>query len=295
MILREMSMQIKYLVTEGVPKARIARQLGVSRSTVYNHLKREGAFPKVRERRGSKLDRFKGYVESRLEQFDLPCTVLLRELAELGYGGGLTILRDFVRPLKGEFTRRVTERFETVPGRQAQIDWGECGALDVDGERKKLYVFVMVLGFSRMLFVRFTTSSKLPVLLSCLQEALSRLGIPKEVLVDNMRQAVDQHDVTTGTVRWNSTFLDFAEHHGFLPVACPPYWPRAKGKVERGVAYVKKSFLEGRSFTDLRDLNLQADAWVDAIANVRDHGTTHARPIDRYAQEAPALRPNCVW
>ena len=103
--------------------------------------------------------------------------MLLRELAELGYGGGLTILRDFVRPLKREFTRRVTERFETVPGRQAQIDWGECGTVEVSGEHRKLYVFVMVLGFSRMLFVRFTTSSKLPVLLSCLQEGLSTLGI----------------------------------------------------------------------------------------------------------------------
>ena len=99
---------------------------------------------------------------------------------------------------------------------------------------------------------------------------------------------VDQHDVTTGTVRWNRSFLDFAEHHEFLPAACPPYWPRAKGKVERGVGYVKKSFLEGRSFTDLSD---QVDAWVDTVANVRIHGTTGARPIDRYAKEAPALCP----
>ena len=107
MILREMSMQIKYLAGEGVPKTQVARQLGVSR------------------------------------------------------------VRDF----------------------------------------------------SRMLFVRFTTSSKLPVLLFCLQEGLSTLGIPKEVLVDNMRQAVDQHDVTTGTVRWNSAFLDFAEH--WVRRTCP--------------------------------------------------------------------------
>ncbi len=271
------------------PKARIARQLGVSRGTVYNHLEREEPFPKLRKKRVSKLERFKRYIGSRLERFDLPCTVLYRELVALGYEGGLTILRDYVRPLKRELTRRVCERFETDPGRQAQIDWGECGTVVVDGERRKLYVFVMVLGCSRMLFVRFTTSSKLPVLMSCLQEAFGRIGIPREILVDNMRQAVDQHDVTTGTVRWNRSFLDFTEHHEFLPAACPPYWPRAKGKVERGVGYVKKSFLEGRSFTDLSDLNHQVDAWVDTVANVRIHGTTGARPIDRYAEEAPAL------
>ena len=281
-------MQIKQLSNEGVPKVRIASHLGVSRSTVYNHLG-GGERSKPRKKRVSKLDPFKGHIGSRLEQFDLPCTVLHRELAALGYAGGLTILRDYVRPFKRDLTRRVSERFETEPGRQAQIDWGECGSIEVGGERKKLYVFVLVLGYSRMLFARFTTSSRLPELLACLQEAFGELGIPRQLLVDNMRQAVDQHDVSTGTVRWNKTFLDFADHHGCLPAACPPYWPRAKGKVERGVGYIKRSFLEGRSFTGLADLNRQIVSWLGTVANVRDHGTTGARPIDRYAEEASAL------
>ena len=230
MILREMSMQIKYLAREGVQKKTIAERLGVSRQTVYNHLNRreDEPFPKPRPARPSKLDPFKEYVQARLERFDLPATVLCREIKEQGYRGGLTILRDFVRPLKQELVRRVTERFETLPGQQAQIDWGECGSLEVGGERRTLYVFVMVLGYSRMTYARFTTSSKLPVLLGCLARAFEALGIPKELLVDNMKQAVDQHDVTTGTVRWNKGFLDFADHHGVLPVASPPYWPRVK-------------------------------------------------------------------
>lgn len=280
-------MQIKQLSREGVPKARIASQLGISRSTVYNHLACKP--PKSRGKRVSKLDRFQGYIRSRLEQFDLPCTVLHQELTALGYDGGLTILRDFVRTLKRDLTRRVSERFETEPGRQAQIDWGECGTIEVGGERRKLYVFVQVLGYSRMLFARFTTSSRLPTLLACLQEAFGTLGIPRQILVDNMRQAVDQHDVSTGTVRWNRAFLAFADHYGFLPSACPPYWPRAKGKVERGVGYIKRSFLEGRSFTDLANLNLQLDVWLDAVANVRKHGTTGSRPVDRYTEEIPVL------
>jgi transposase len=119
MMLREMSMQIKWLAGQGVQKARIAAQLNVSRQTVYNHLQRgDEPFPKRRGPRSSKLDGFKGYIRSRLENFDLPATVLLREVRAQGYCGGLTVLRDFVRPLRKELIRRVTERFETVPGQQ---------------------------------------------------------------------------------------------------------------------------------------------------------------------------------
>ncbi|MGH7558114.1 MAG: IS21 family transposase [Gemmatimonadota bacterium] len=284
-------MQIKFLARQGVPKAAIARRCGVSRQTVYNHLTRTEPFPKRRRSRGSKLDPFKDHLRSRLEEFDLPATVLGQEIESKGYTGGLTILRDFIRPLKAELTRRVIERFETVPGRQAQIDWGECGTITVGGESKTLYLFVMVLGYSRMTYARFTTSSKLPTLLGCLQAAFKRLGIPAEILVDNMKQAVESHDVATGAVRWNPTFLDFAEHHGFLPVACPPYWPQAKGKVERGIGYIKTSFLEGRRFTDLDDLNRQLEVWLDTVANVRVHGTTGERPVDRHAREMVELRP----
>lgn len=290
MMLREMSMQIKWLESQGVPKARIAAQFNVSRQTVYNHLNRgDVPFPKPRGSRSSKLDGFKSYVRSRLENFDLPATVLLREIRAQGYAGGLTVLRDFVRPLRKELIRRVTERFETVPGQQAQMDWGECGTIEVDGERRTLYVFVLVLGYSRMMYARFTTSSKLPVLLGCMSRAFQALGIPAEVLVDNMKQAVDQHDVSTGTVRWNRQFLDFASHHRFLPIASPPYWPRVKGKVERGVGYIKTSFLEGRSFCSLEDLNRQLETWLAEVANVRVHGTTGERPVDRHAREMQQL------
>lgn len=291
MILREMSMHIKLLADDGVNKAEIARRFGISRQTVYNHLNRSGPFPKPRKKRASKLDPFKKHIRARLERFDLRATVLFEEIRALGYRGGLTILRDFVRPLKEEFARRVTERFETLPGRQAQIDWGECGTIAVGGERRKLYVFVMVLGYSRMLYARFTTSSRLPVLLGCLVRAFEALGIPREILVDNMKQAVEQHDPATGTVRWNRRFLDFADHHGFLPVAAPPYWPRVRGKVERGVGYIKSSFLEGRTFTDLDDLNRQLEVWLDTVANVRVHGTTRERPVDRHRLELAHLRP----
>jgi transposase len=287
----EIIVQIKHLARNGVTKTEIARQCGVSRQTVYNRLASNELRPRARAPRASKLDPFKAYIRARLEKFDLPATSLLRELRQRGFTGGLTILRDYMAPLKAEFTRRVTERFETVPGQQAQIDWGECGTVEVGGERRKLYVFVLVLGYSRMMYARFTTSTRLPELLDCLVRSFDRLGIPTELLVDNMKQAVEDHDVASGVVRWNPTFLAFMHHHRSHPLASPPYWPRVKGKVERGVGYVKSSFLEGRAFVDVDDLNRQLEVWLDGVDNVRLHGTTKARPVDRFAAEQAAMQP----
>lgn len=291
MTVREMIVEIKYLVRQGVSKSEVARRCGVSRQTVYNLLDRDELGPRPRRPRRSKLDAYKSYIRARLERFDLPAPTLLAELRTRGYAGGVSILREYMAPLKAEYTRRVTERFETVPGQQAQIDWGECGTVEVGGQRRKLYVFVMVLGYSRMLYARFTTSTRIPVLLDCLVQGFDRLGIPSELLVDNMKQAVEEHDVSTGTVRWNPTFLDFVHHHQTHPVASPPYWPRVKGKVERGVGYLKTSFLEGRSFVDVDDLNRQLESWLDKVANVRVHGTTHQRPLDRFGADQAAMRP----
>ncbi len=283
-------MTLRYLAGEGEPIATLARRFGLSRQTIYNQLARATSAPPPRPPRPSALDPFRDYLGARLESFDLPAPVLLRELRAQGYPGGLTVLRDAIRPLKAEQIRRVTERFETLPGRQAQADWGECGTITVGGETKKLYLFVLVLGYSRMLFARFTTSTKQPALFACLQAAFDTLGIPAELLVDNMKQCVDRHDVATRTVHWAPAFLDFAEHYGVLPVASPPYWPRVKGKVERGVGYVKRSFLEGRVCTDLADLNAQLTTWLATVANQRVHGTTKAVPAVRFAEECSALR-----
>ena len=289
MICLEDSMLLRHLAGQGEPKQKIAERVGVCRQTVYNHIHQENLERKPRKARASKLDPYKSYIDGQLEEYDLPATVLLKRVKERGYTGSITILRDYVRQVKAEKVRDVTRRFETSPGHQAQVDWGECGHIVVDGVRKKLYVLVVVLGFSRMMFARFTTSMRQPVLLQCLREAFGELGIPSELLVDNMKTAVDLH--TADGVRFNRTFLDFCDHHGVMPKAAPPYWARAKGKVERGVAYIKHSFLEGLTFCDLADLNAQLQVWLDGTANVRVHGTTGERPIDRYTREQPHMRP----
>lgn len=290
MIQQETLMMIRHFVREGVPVARVARQFGVCRQSVYNHVGGGGLGRKSEKPRGSKLDSYKEYVKRRLERFDLPASVLLREVRAQGYTGGRSILCDFVRCVKREHVLRVTERFESEPGCQAQIDFAECGYIEVDGVRRRLYLFDFVLGFSRMMCSRFIITTKQSELFSSLKAAFGALGVPVEILVDNMKQAVEHHDPVTGVVRFNRTFLDFAEHYGFLPVAAPPYWPRVKGKVERNIGYVRRSFLCGRSFSGLDDLNAQFKVWQDTEANVRIHGTTGRRPVDLYQEELRVLR-----
>ena len=286
-------MSIRQEKENGMPVTRIARRYGISRQSVYNVVNGVSGAARERVPRASLLDAFKPYLRARLARFDLPATVLLREIQRQGYAGGISILKAFVAGVKTDFVRAVIERFETLPGVQAQIDWGECGTIVEHGVSRRLYLFVFVLGFSRITFARFTTSMRQPELLSCTREAFETWGVPQELLVDNMKTAVDRHLVGE-EVRFNAGFLGFCEHYGSLPVACPPYWPRAKGKVEAGVKYLKNSFLAGRSFTTLADLNAQLDAWLDSVANARVHATTNERPIDRFERERAALRSAAI-
>lgn len=277
------------LLEEGLPKTTIARHLGRSRQTIYNWLTQQ---PRPRTRRNSKLDPYKPYIENRLRLFDLPATVVLQEIREQGYEGGITILRDFMAKVKQHEVRRLVERFETEPGRQAQVDWASCGTIEHGGRTRRLSLLVVTLGYSRVLWARFVVHERRSVLLKLLEHAFRELGgVPRELLFDNMKQVVDMvRTAETGAVV-NAEFQRFADHWGFEVLVSPPYWPRVKGKVERAIQYIKRSFLEGRSFTDLGDLNAQLQLWLAEAANVRLHGTTKVRPVDRLAAEQQAMRP----
>lgn len=281
------------LIEEGFGVSAIARRLGHCRQTIYNWRKKKEspeAAP-ARTRRKSKLDPFKSFIESTLRRFDLPATTVLEKIRKQGYEGGITILRDFVAGVKEQEVRRVVERFETEPGRQAQVDWGSCGTILHEGRRRRLSLLVVVLGHSRTIWARFVVSERRPILLELLELAFRQLGgVPKELLVDNMKQAIDLVRTADRDAKVNEEFQHFADHWGFDVVACPPYWPRAKGKVERAIQYLKRSFLEGCSFTDLDDLNAQLVTWLAETANVRIHGTIKVRPVDRLAADQEAMR-----
>lgn len=275
-------MDVKSLASEGVSKREIARRTGLSRNTVRKVLRGEHPMRMKPVERGSKLDPYKAHVRERYEAYGLSAVRPIEEIRPLGYTGGIVTLRRYLRTLKApaERMKRVTVRFETPPGKQAQVDWSECGRFEVDGKKLTIYAFLMVLSFSRTMYVRFTTSMRMAELIACHQAAFSYFGgWPREILYDNMKQ------VRVGPGKLNEAFMDFAAHHDFAVKTCRGYRPRTKGKVERPVDYVKDNFLAGRTFAGLDDLNAQALNWLDNTANVRVHGTTGAVPKERLVDE----------
>ena len=276
-------MNIRFLQKQGHSVREIARLTGHSRNTVRKLLRAERAPTPSPRSRASKLDDFKAYLTERWQAHGLSAVRLTPEIRAEGFKGSVQIVRRFLHTLKAarRTDQTLTVRFETPPGEQAQCDWAEVGRYpQPDGTNARVYAFVMVLGYSRYLYVEFTRSMSLPTLVRCHQNAFAFFGgWPRRILYDNMRQVV------VGPERTNARFLDFTRHHGFEVKRCRPYRPRTKGKVERSVSYLRDSFLNGRTFTSLDDLNAQGRHWLGSVANVRMHGTTQARPCDRLLAE----------
>jgi transposase len=283
--------QIYELHGQGLSVRRIAQILRISRNSVRKYLRAaEVPKPAARAARGSKLDPYAGYVGERLETGVDNCVVLLRELRARGYTGSYTILKDYVQPRRRRAAVRATMRYETEPGEQAQVDFGWCKYETPAGETKGLWAFVLVLGWSRALYVEFVRRGDVATFMRCHVNAFTQLGgAPRRCLYDNAKVVVLDRD-EAGQPVWNPRFLDFALRVGFEVQLCHPYRPQTKGKVESGIKYVKGNFWPGARFTDTTDLNQQAQAWTDGVANVRVHGTTHERPAARLAQEQPRLR-----
>jgi transposase len=191
-----------------------------------------------------------------------------------------------------EAEARATVRFETPPGRQLQIDFGTT-TVRIGEEPVRVRLFVATLGFSRRAFVAAFDHERQSAWLEGLERAFRYFGgVPEEVLVDNARTLVDDHDRTTRVVVFNARFLAFARYWGFQPRACAPYRARTKGKDERGVGYVKRNAIAGRTFVSWTALEAHLSQWLRTVADVRVHGTTGEPPLERFQRgEAAALRP----
>jgi len=291
---------IRELDRKGVSVSEIARQTGRDRKTIRKVLTSEA--PQVERKpaqgRGSKLDPFREYVDQRVKEGCLNGNVLLDEIKKRGYGGKISILRGILTPLRAELRRQreATERFETGPGKQAQVDWGEFGKIwdSTAGRWRKVYGFVFTLGYSRAQYLEFSVSCDLEHFLACHVQAFSALGIPEKVLYDNLKTGIlgrrpDGSPVLPGR------FADFALYYGYTPSYCRPYRPRTKGKVERGIGYVRQNFwvrvgaAVARQELELDGLNERAQGWVKEVANARVHGTYGAVVNVRYAEEVSFL------
>ncbi len=277
-------MDIKLLHKQGHSIKEIARQTSHSRNTVRRILRAKEPVTFQPPMRDSCLDNFKPYLLERWQSSALSAVRLLAEIQPMGFNGSIATLRRYLQTLKPEQERlrKVTVRFESPPGRQAQADWAYCGRFATPaGQQIPIYAFVMVLGFSRMLYIDFTASMDTTTLMRCHRNAFAFFGgWPQEILYDNMKQVRINRDTL------NPIFVDFAAHYGFAIKTHRVRRPRTKGKVERMVHYVKDAFLNGRSFCDGHDLNAQAQHWLTNTANCRVHATTGQRPIDLMAQEA---------
>jgi len=269
---------------QGVSIKAIARMLGISRNAVRRALKRGG--PPVRAPQGrppSKLEPFKPYLVDRLAEFpELSAISLFEEVKALGYEGQISILKDFTRPYRVRRKEPVV-RFETPPGRQAQCDWAHLGTHELPTPTT-LYLFVMVLGFSRALYAEIVTRADLPTFLACHERAFHFFGgMPEEILYDNQKLVVLSR--AGGQVHFHPEFLEFAGQFSFKPRLCRPYRARTKGKVERSIGYVRDRFFCGKTFSDVADANEQLLRWLKTVANERTHATTGEKPAERLKRE----------
>jgi transposase len=272
----------------GGDKAEAARRAGVGRSTMYRWID-AGLLDQPldviqarygpRERKPAKLAPFRAIIEARLTEYPrLSGTRLLAECRAAGYTGGITQLRDFIRHLRP--APEPITRFETEPGRQAQVDFAHCRL--PWGVR---YALVVVLGHSRLLWVQFYPRQDLRTLLHALETCFTTWGgVPRELLFDQMRAVLTRDDrLTGGGLVRNLELTRFARHYGFRVRVCRPYRAKTKGKVERPIRYLRDSFLYGRTFVSDADLNAQVLDWLATVANVRTHATTKWLPAEQFA------------
>jgi transposase len=268
---------------EGVK--RIARELGIDRKTVKRWLRVGSWQPRQSRRLPKPIDQFAQFIERRGPEVGWNGVVLHRELTALGFGGSYQQVQRFLKPQRAQrkWSELATVRFETGPGEQAQVDYGQLQVW-IGEQRETVHLFVFTLGYSRRQFARGYPNERLATLLDGHERAFRHFGgVTLSCLYDNPRTLVLGR--SENKVLWHPLFEDFARYYGFTPRACQPYRARTKGTVESGVKYVKRNALAGRRFTSWDDLNQWLARWSAEVADLRVHGTTHERPIDRFAQE----------
>jgi transposase len=283
MLNKEDIMDIKLLSREGHSIGKIAHLTGRSRNTVRKVLRDGYSVSKKRKIRLTILDDYKVFIETKFKE-GRPVPRILRDISEMGYAGSQNQVYRFLKPFRDEIRRKekLTVRFETAPGEQAQVDWGHCGhIIDLDGRKKPLYVFAYILSYSRASYFELCTSMDLETLLSCHKNAFDYLGgVTEKILYDNMKT------VKLSFAQLNPGMLDFASYYGFGIKTCRPYRPRTKGKVERSIHYFKNNFMPDRTFSSLGDANAQVLHWLEYEANARIHGTTKIKPCELLKKES---------
>jgi transposase len=268
------------------------RLTGNSRRAVRNHLQSLGQqrpnAPAVKQRK-SKLDPYKAKIDYLVKEKHLSAVRVLEEIRQLGYTGGYSILKDYIRPIRPKNKKRPRPPIDHPPGYEGQMDWSPHNVV-ISGRYQVVHTGSIVLCYSRWLYFHHMTDETLPNVIRLHEGAFSELGaVPERMTYDNMT-TVGRH-IGPGQVWINPQFESFADQWGFDIVILPPGSKERHGAVERPFHYIENNFLAGREFHDLADLNDQADQWRWHKANVRIHGTLRQRPVDRLIMEKPYLKP----
>ena len=266
----------------------IAEELSLDVRTVNKWMEEAQFKPRQSSSRASKLDPFKPDIVRLLEAHPYTAIQILQRIREQGFDGRYTIVKDYVRKVRPP-KHRAFLTLSFAPGECAQVDWGSFGAVNVGSTRRRLSFFVMVLCYSRMMYVEFTVSQTMEHFLGCHQNAFEFFGkAPKKIMVDNLKSAVLKRIVGQAPV-FNPKYFDFANHHGFTIAACNVGKGNEKGRVENGVGYVKKNLLAGLDIPDFAAIHPAARHWLNTIANVRIHGETREQPVTRFEKERSYL------
>ncbi|MFY0572320.1 IS21 family transposase [Archangium lansingense] len=295
MVEQEVVRRIRVLAEAGWGHKRIAREVGVARNTVRRYLRAGSAAdkqvrPKARRLTGAEQQRAVELWDSAAEG---NAVVVKAMLAQEGVEASVRTVQRAVEQRRQQVhaAQVATVRFETKPGQQMQVDFGEK-KVRLGGQLVKVFLLVAVLSFSRRLFVRAFLNQRGDDWREGVAAAFVHFGgVPLEVLGDNARPLVDEHDRQAGTVRFHPAWVEFCRDWDVTPKACGPYRARTKGKTESGVKYVKRNALAGREFDSFGAMQRHLEEWM-AEADARVHGTTHERPLDRFErEEKAALRP----
>jgi transposase len=295
---REQRVLLRHYLEQGLTKTAIAEMLGVDRTTIYRWI-RSGQLDRDLDEapvryapRPSvpwKLDSYKAIIRERLKQYpELSAVRLFEEVKASGYEGGYTQVKVYVRRVRPRPREEPVIRFETPPGKQAQVDFA-----DFKFPWGKRYALLVVLGYSRLLWVRYFPRKTTAALYEGLEGAFRFFGgVPRELLFDQLKNVIlEDRRMDGGALLKNEEFLRFAAHWGFQVRACRPYRAQTKGKVERPISYVRRNFVYGREFVGDADLDARLEQWLEHTANVRIHGTTKERPVVRFGEEGSHLLP----
>lgn len=264
--------------------------MGLDPRTVASWLAQTHFRPRQVPPRASKLDPFKAEIVRMRERYPYSATQGFERLRTHGFTGGYSLVKAYIRTVRPR-RQAAFLKLAFAPGECAQVDWGAFGTVPVGQTSRRLSCFVMVLCYSRMLYVEFTVSQTMEHFLACHQHAFEFFGgIPQKIMVDNLNSAVLQRALGAAPV-FNPKYHDFATPYGFTITPCNVGKGHEKGRVENGVGYVKKNFLAGLELPDFSALHPAARHWLDTVANVRLHGETREPPATLWAKERPSLRP----